>query len=726
MPSGSGAVPAVLDHVVGDRHWDHDDLALLVEAYELADRQHSGQTRKSGLPYITHPVAVTEILAGYGMDRDTLVASLLHDTVEDTSTTIEDITKQFGSVVAALIDGVTKLDRVHFDSREEAQAATIRKMVVAMAQDVRVLLIKLADRLHNIRTIEFLSPEQQQRVVVETLEIYAPLAHRLGVQEIKHEMENRCFAVLYPKRYEEISELIAYRSPQREAIIDKAIGEVDAVLTDAGIPALVSGRPKHHYSIYKKMVESGQQFEDIHDLIGIRIIVADVQACYGALGLIHTLWPPVQGRFKDYIAMPKFNLYQSIHTTVIGPDRKPLEVQIRTHEMHERAEFGIAAHWRYKERVDADSLPWMADIRRLQDEYGEPEEFLTHLKLDLYQDEVFVLSPKGRVYSLPRGASPVDFAYSVHTEVGHRCTGAKVNGRLVALDSQLNSGDLVEILTSKAPDAGPSRDWLKFVRSSRAKAKIRQWFSKERREAAIADGKEAVFEALRKEGLGLNASRRDQALEAVAQELGHSSTESLYVAVGEGGASATNIGHRVSREIRPELDAESDDLIAPARQRTARLTGPGIIVEGLDDVLVRLAQCCAPVPGDEIVGFVTVGRGVSVHRSDCTNLATLADQRDRMIDVTWSPDRIGRFAVWVQVEGFDRAGLLRDVTAVFTDVGGNIVASSSATGSDRVAVLRYEVELSDPSHVARILNTLRAVDGVYDAFRIVPRSDDTG
>lgn len=725
MPSGPGAVPGALDHVVGDRHWEAHDLELLVQAYELADRQHAGQVRNSGLPFITHPVAVTEILAGYGMDRDTLVAALLHDTVEDTSTTIEDITAQFGPTVAALIDGVTKLDRVHFDSREEAQAATIRKMVVAMAQDVRVLLIKLADRLHNIRTIDFLSPERQQRVVVETLEIYAPLAHRLGVQEIKHEIENRCFAVLYPKRYEEISELIAYRSPQREAIIDKAIGEVEGVLGEAGIAALVSGRPKHHYSIYKKMVESGQQFEDIHDLIGIRIIVADVQACYGALGLIHTLWPPVQGRFKDYIAMPKFNLYQSIHTTVIGPDRKPLEVQIRTHEMHERAEFGIAAHWRYKERVDSDSLPWMADIRRLQDEFAEPEEFLTHLKLDLYQDEVFVLSPGGRVYSLPRGATPVDFAYVVHTEVGHRCTGAKVNGRLVALDTQLNSGDLVEILTSKAPDAGPSRDWLKFVRSSRAKAKIRQWFSKERREAAITDGKEAVFEALRKAGLGLNAGRRDQLLEAVAHELGHATTESLYVAVGEGGASATNIAHRITREVRPEIDAESDDLISPPRQRTVRSTGPGIIVEGLDDVLVRVAQCCAPVPGDEIVGFVTVGRGVSVHRADCTNLAVLTDQRDRMIDVSWSPDRVGRFAVWIQVEAFDRAGLLRDVTGVFTDVGGNIVASSSATGRDRVAVFRYEVELSDPGHVARIQNMLRSVDGVYDAFRIVPKGDGT-
>jgi len=725
MPNGPGEVPVALEHVVGERLWEPHDLELLVQAYELAERQHHGQIRKSGLPYITHPVAVTEILAGYGMDRDTLMASLLHDTVEDTSSTLDEIATRFGPIVAALIDGVTKLDRVHFDSQEEAQAATIRKMVVAMAQDVRVLLIKLADRLHNVRTIEFLDAAKQRWVALETLEIYAPLAHRLGVQEIKHEMENRCFAILYPKRYDEISELIAFRSPQREAIIDKAIGEIGGILGEAGIPALVSGRPKHHYSIYKKMVDSGQQFEDIHDLIGIRIVVADVQACYGALGLIHTLWPPVQGRFKDYIAMPKFNLYQSIHTTVIGPDGKPLEVQIRTHEMHERAEFGIAAHWRYKERVETDSLPWMADIRRLQDEFAEPEEFLMHLKLDLYQDEVFVLSPKGRVYSLPRGSTPVDFAYVVHTEVGHRCTGAKVNGRLVALDTQLNSGDLVEILTSKAPDAGPSQDWLKFVRSSRAKAKIRQWFSKERRESAVADGKEAVFDALRKQGLGLTAARRDQVLEMIADELGHSSIEALFAAVGEGGASATSVAHRITKEVRPEIEAEEDDLIAPPRQRTVRSTGTGIIVEGLDDVLVRVAQCCVPVPGDEIVGFVTVGRGVSVHRSDCTNLAALADQRDRMIDVSWSPDRVGRFAVWIQVEAFDRAGLLRDVTGVFTDVGGNIVASSSATGRDRVAVLRYEVELSDPGHVARIQTMLRSVDGVYDAFRIVPRGDGT-
>ena len=503
------AASEALSEILASRPFAPDEVAVLCSAYDLAERLHRGQVRKSGLPYITHPVAVTEILASYGMDRDTLVASLLHDTVEDTEFTLAEIEADYGETVAILIDGVTKLDHIHFDSRAEAQAATIRKMVVAMAQDVRVLLIKLADRLHNMRTIGFVKPEKQERVARETIEVYAPLAHRLGVQEIKHEMENRCFAVLYPKRYDEISGLIADRAPAREAIIDKAMGEVEGILGEAGIAFSVSGRPKHHYSIYKKMVDSGQQFEDIHDLIGLRIIVSDVQACYGTLGLIHTLWPPIQGRFKDYIAMPKFNLYQSIHTTVIGPDRKPLEVQIRTRDMHERAEFGIAAHWMYKEKAESGTMEWMADIRRLQDEYADPEEFLQHLKLDLYQDEVFVLSPGGKVFSLPRGATAVDFAYSVHTEIGHRCVGAKINGRLVSLDTELKSGDLVEVLTSKAPDAGPSRDWLNIVRTSRAKAKIRQWFSKERREAAVLDGREAVYEAIRKESLGLTAARRD-------------------------------------------------------------------------------------------------------------------------------------------------------------------------------------------------------------------------
>lgn len=698
----------------------------LYDAYRIAREQHEGQLRNSGDPFITHPLAVAMILADYGMDRDTLVAALLHDTVEDTPLTLEEIEAEFGGGVAHLIDGVTKLDRIKFDSREEAQAATIRKMVVAMAQDVRVLLIKLADRLHNLRTLESLGQEKQERVARETIDVYAPLAHRLGVQEIKHEMENRCFQVLYPKRYQEIIDRIEQRAPEREALIVKAIGEVEAVLHSADIDGEVTGRPKQVYSIYRKMVDTGQEFENIHDLIGLRILTHDIKDCYAALGMIHSMWPPVQGRFKDYIAMPKFNFYQSLHTTVIGPDGKPLEVQIRSFDMHHRAEYGIAAHWRYKEKMGTDNLPWLADLRVLQEEYTDPQEFLAHLKLDLYQDEVFVVTPAGEVLSLPRGATPVDFAYTVHTEVGHRCTGAKINGRLVALDTQLSSGDIVEIITSRGQGAGPSRDWLSFVRTSRAKAKIRQWYSKERREAALADGKDAVMLLLRKEGLGLTAHQRDEHLLAVAEALGHKSLETLYVAVGEGGIGAPAVVARLLRRVRPEEEHDEVDLLTPPRQRTPRETGTGVIVEGLDDVWVRIAKCCAPVPGDSIVGFVTVGRGVSVHRDDCTNMANLSVERDRMIDVTWAPERVGKFTVWVQVECLDRAGLLRDVSAGITDVGGNIVASSSVTGRDRVAVLRYEVELADPPQVARLVTRLKSVDGVYDAFRIMPQGDGVG
>ncbi len=700
------------------------DIEPIVRAYDVAHRQHMGQFRKSGEPYITHPLAVALVLAEYGLDRDTIVAGILHDTVEDTPLTLEEVEREFGPEVALLIDGVTKLDRIRFESREVAQAATIRKMVVAMAQDVRVLLIKLADRLHNLRTIDPLSPEKQQRIATESLEVYAPLAHRLGVQEIKHEMENRCFKILMPGRYAEIEDQIQQRAPQREAFIEEALARVREILEDSGIVAEVTGRPKHYYSIYRKMVTTGQPFEDIHDLIGIRIITDDIRNCYAALGLIHTMWPPVHGRFKDYIAMPKFNLYQSLHTTVIGPDGKPLEVQIRSRDMHERAEFGIAAHWRYKEGASSD-LPWMADLRLLQDDHDDPEEFLTHLKLDLYQDEVFILTPKGQVKTLPRNATPIDFAYSIHTEVGHRCAGARVNGRLVPLDSRLESGDIVEIITSRSPDAGPSRDWMKIVRTSRAKAKIRQWFSKERRETALGEGRDRVAALIKKENLGLNAADRDRALTAVAKDLGHGDLDALYVAVGEGGTSAASVLTRFLRIVRPD-ESEDDDLLAPPKPRSEVRTGPGVIVEGLDDVWVRIARCCAPVPGDDILGFVTVGRGVSVHRSDCTNVEAMGDRRERMIEVAWAPHRVGTFAVWIQVEALDRSGLLRDVTSAVSDMGGNITASSSVTGSDRVAILRYEVELSDPAQLERLVAELRSVDGVYDAYRLLPRGGETG
>ena len=698
------------------------DTSVLERAYRIAEQAHAGQRRKSGEPYITHPVAVTAILAEYGLDEATLAAGFLHDTVEDTDIGLEDIVAEFGQEVAFLIDGVTKLDRLEYDSPQQAQAATIRKMVVAMAQDVRVLIIKLCDRLHNIRTVSALRLEKQERVARETLDIYAPLAHRLGVQEIKHELEDRCFQILYPDRFAEIEKRLSDRAPERDVFIEKIVQELQAMVTDAEIPADISGRPKHHYSIYRKLVESGRPFEEIHDLIGVRIVVETVQQCYGVLGLVHARWMPVSGRFKDYIAMPKFNLYQSLHTTVIGPDGRPLEVQIRTQEMHRLAEAGIAAHWRYKEGKEATTLEWAGDLQALQGE-DDPQEFLDSLKLDLYQDEVFVMTPNGDVKTLPRGATAVDFAYAVHTEVGHRCVGARINGRLMPLSTRVESGDIIEVLTSKSSEAGPSRDWLKFVRTSRARSKIKQWFLKERRELAAVEGRDQVLTALRKEGLGLGASERDALLAEVAAEYAKQDITGLMAAVGEGEVGVNAVVHKIVRSVRPEDDDE--DLLAPVRPRKYSSAGPGIIVEGLDDMMVRIARCCAPVPGDGIVGFVTVGRGVSVHRDDCTNLNALADERrERMVDVAWSADRIGSFAVWVQVEALDRTKLLRDVTEVISDLGGNISASSSITGRDRVAILRYEVELSDPGSVDKLINDLRGVDGVFAAFRLVSEPTD--
>jgi GTP diphosphokinase / guanosine-3',5'-bis(diphosphate) 3'-diphosphatase len=699
------------------RHHPGADTSVLERAYQVAEQAHKGQRRKSGEPYITHPVAVTAILAEYGLDEATLAAGFLHDTVEDTEIGLEDIVAEFGQEVAFLIDGVTKLDRLEYDSPQQAQAATIRKMVVAMAQDVRVLIIKLCDRLHNIRTVSALRTEKQERVARETLDIYAPLAHRLGVQEIKHELEDRCFEILYPDRFAEIEKRLADRAPERDVFIEKIVHELEAMVTDAEIPAEISGRPKHHYSIYRKIVESGRPFEEIHDLIGVRIVVETVQQCYGVLGLVHARWMPVSGRFKDYIAMPKFNLYQSLHTTVIGPDGRPLEVQIRTQEMHRLAEAGVAAHWRYKEGKEATTLAWAGDLQALQGE-DDPQEFLDSLKLDLYQDEVFVMTPNGDVKTLPRGATAVDFAYAVHTEVGHRCVGARINGRLMPLSTRVESGDIIEVLTSKSSEAGPSRDWLRFVRTSRARSKIKQWFLKERRELAAVEGRDQVLTALRKEGLGLGASERDALLAEVAAEFAKQDITGLMAAVGEGEVGVNAVVHKIVRSVRPEDDDE--DLLAPVRPRKYSSAGPGIIVEGLDDMMVRIARCCAPVPGDGIVGFVTVGRGVSVHRDDCTNLDALADERrERMVDVAWSADRIGSFAVWVQVEALDRTKLLRDVTEVISDLGGNISASSSITGRDRVAILRYEVELSDPGSVDKLINDLRGVDGVFAAFRLV-------
>ncbi|HEX2154422.1 MAG TPA: bifunctional (p)ppGpp synthetase/guanosine-3',5'-bis(diphosphate) 3'-pyrophosphohydrolase [Acidimicrobiia bacterium] len=706
--------PATFDDVVEafTSHHPRGDVDLLRRAYALAERAHEGQVRKTGHPYITHPLAITWHLAHYGLDSATLAAGLLHDTVEDTDLTLEELAVEFGPEIAALIDGVTKLDRIEYSSVEEAQAATIRKMVVAMAQDVRVLLIKLVDRLHNIRTVSALREEKQRRVARETLDIYAPLAHRLGVQEIKHELEDRCFAILHPGPFAEIEDKLDARGVERSVFIEKMISEMEAVLAEADISAQVTGRPKHHYSIYRKMVEQDRPFEEIHDVIGIRVIVGSTRDCYAALGLIHSHWVPISGRFKDYVAMPKLNLYQSLHTTVVGPDGKPLEVQLRTEEMHRRAESGIAAHWRYKEGEDATRQPWI-DVGDLDSE--DPSEFLNNLKLDLYQDEVFVLTPAGDVKTMPQGATAVDFAYAVHTEVGHRCVGARINGRLLPLSTRLSSGDIVEIITARR-DSGPSRDWLTFVRTSRARSKIKQWFLKERRDQALTDGKEETLAAVTREIPRMNAGERYDLLEEVAAELGYRDVETMFVKVGDGTISAGAVASRAGRIHTPDQPVDQGPPFV-SRRRTDR-DGSSVIVEGLDDMMVSLARCCEPIPGDPIEGFVTVGRGVSVHRSDCTNIDALREQAERMVDVSWSGDRLTSFSVWIQVEALDRTLLLRDVTAVISDTGGNITASSTITGRDRVAVLRYEVELSDASQLPRMLADVRGVDGVYAVKRI--------
>jgi guanosine-3',5'-bis(diphosphate) 3'-pyrophosphohydrolase len=733
-PSESGTLAGFVDPAVKGRTPDEmfDDIVAtyksthpgggtghLHRAYKVAEEQHAGQMRATGDPYIVHPLAVTEILADYGLDEASLAAALMHDTVEDTDLTLVTVRDEFGDEVALLIDGVTKLDKIKFSSRELAQAATIRKMAVSMAKDIRVLVIKLADRTHNIRTLGPLPVEKQRRVAAETLEVYAPLAHRLGMQEIKHEMEETCFGVLYPGPKAEIEEAVTRRSPQRESFIELVIDDVSKSLADSGIQAEITGRPKHLYSIYRKMKASGLAFEDIHDLIGIRIIVNDVRDCYAALGLVHTMWPPIQGRFKDYIAMPKFNFYQSLHTTVVGPGGKALEVQIRTHEMHERAEAGIAAHWRYKEGSTSDGeLPLLQDIQDLRDDHENPAEFLENLKLDLYQDEVFALTPRGDVKTLPMGATPVDFAYRIHTDVGHGCSGARVNGRLVPLSTKLESGDIVEILTSKSVDARPSRDWLDFVKSSKASSKIKGFFTKERRDTALADGRDAVTKAMRRDSIPLHGTE-DELLE-VASDLGFDSIEGLYFSVGENRISPQTVSQRLARRLRPEDSVEAvvaERLPTPHKRRT-RLSDD-IVVEGLEDMLVRMAKCCGPVPGDDIIGFVTLGRGVSVHRADCSNIGGLSDKAERIVDVAWAEGHSEAYYVWIQVEALDRAKLLRDVTASLSDFGANIHASSSVTGRDRIALLRYEIELSDREALEYVLVNLQTIDGVYDAYRLV-------
>ena len=718
---------ALLDPLLAkiEHHHPGTSVSEIIRAYDVADRAHSGQLRKSGEPYITHPVAVAEILADIGLDTSTIIAALLHDTVEDTDYSLADLHRDFGSEVSTLVDGVTKLDKLTYGPTAEAE--TLRKMVIAMSRDIRVLVIKLADRLHNARTWKFVNPESASRKARETLDIYAPLAHRLGMSAIKWELEDLSFRTLEAKKYEEIERLVQERSPSRSRVTEEVIAAISEDLLAENIKAQVTGRQKHLYSVYQKMVVRGRDFNDIYDLIGVRILVDDVRDCYAVLGSIHARWSPVPGRFKDYIAMPKFNLYQSLHTTVIGPNGKAVEIQIRTFDMHARAEYGIAAHWKYKLKSDdsaAGSSPdmmWLKQLHEWQQETEDVGDFLDTLRYDLRTPETFVFTPKGSVIALPSGSTPVDFAYAVHTEVGNKCVGAKVNGKLVPLESKLANGDVVEVVINKHEGAGPSRDWLNFAQSPRARSKIKAWFSKERREEAIEAGRESIARQMRKAGLPLQKILAGQSVLELAHDLHYDDIETMYAAVGNGHMSAQAVVEKLSVALGTEeeqSDIELDSYLPSGASRLPARGNSGVDVEGSDDVLVKLARCCTPVPGDAIVGFITRGSGVSVHREDCVNIDDLrTHQGDRLVNVKWNLAAKTLFLVNIQVEALDRARLLSDVTRTLSDQHVNILNASVSTSKDRTAISRFTFEMADASHLDAVLASVRGVEGVYDVYR---------
>ena len=731
-------------------HHPDEDLSILERAYRRAVIQHSSQRRKSGEPYIIHPLAVAQILADLGMGPLVVAAGLLHDTVEDTDYTLDECRAEFGDTVTGLVDGVTKLSKMEYG--DSAQAETIRKMVVAMSRDVRVLVVKLSDRVHNARTWRYVKSSSAQKKARETLDVYAPLANRLGMNAIKTELEELSFKVLYPKIYNEIVVLVARRAGQRDVYLAQILAEINEDLDAQHIKAYVTGRPKDYFSIYQKMIVRGHDFANIYDLVGVRIIVDTIRDCYAALGAVHARWIPVPGRFKDYIAMPKLNMYQSLHTTVVGPGGKPVEIQIRTWDMHRRAEFGIAAHWKYKENGQAgralsapdksdlkrgsddnqelsetDNLKWIQQLADWTSETPDSNEFLGSLKEDLGAAEVYVFTPKGKIVSLPANATPVDFAYAVHTEVGHRTMGARVNGRLVPLDTKLENGDTVEVLTSKSDNAGPSRDWLSFVKSPKARNKIRQWFSKERRTEAIEEGRDELTRAMRKRNLPIGTLLTTQALVGVADELNFPNPDAVFAAIGDGQISTQNvIAHLVKDAGSDEVDEEVEQEALPLRavENAKKKTGSlGVSVKGVDDVWVKLARCCMPVPGDRIVGFITRNQGVSVHRADCQNMIDLQRrQPERVVDVAWTSTK-GLFMVRIQVEALDRQHLLSDVTRVLADHGVNILSGSQATGSDRVAISQFSFEMADPQHLNRLLAAVRKIAGVFDVYRVTGAKD---
>ena len=708
------------------------DTGLVLRAYRVAHRAHEGQTRKSGDPYITHPVAVATILAEIGMTPTTLAAALLHDTVEDTDYSLDQLREDFGSEIAVMVDGVTKLDKIEYGAA--AQSETVRKMIVAMSRDIRVLVIKLADRLHNARTWKYVPAASSGRKAKETLEIFAPLAHRLGMNTIKWELEDLSFQVLYPKVYEEIVRLVAERAPEREKFLGVVSKELGDELTASGIDGSISGRPKHYYSIYQKMVVRGHEFADIYDLVGVRVLVETVRECYAVLGIVHARWSPIAGRFKDYIAMPKFNMYQSLHTTVIGPDGRPVEIQVRTREMDRRAEYGVAAHWKYKDRGGlrsggrtakvgdtgtVDDVAWLRQLLDWQKEVSDPEEFLDSLRYEVNSQEVYAFTPKGDIIALPAGSTPVDFAYAVHTEVGHRTMGARVNGRLVALESELSNGDVVEVFTSKDESAGPSRDWLAFVRSPRARSKIRQWFSKERREEAVESGREKLARAMRRHSLSAERLMSAEGLLAVAEQMNLADDVSaVYAAIGNGTTSAAHVVDLLAKAVGEDKSEVAVPSNPTGRSSGHHSTAEGVRVTGADGLLVKLARCCTPVPGDAIVGFVTRGAGVSVHRDDCSNLTAMRSEPERFVEVEWTGSSRGLYLVNIQVEALDRAGLLSDITRVLSELHVNILSASVATSRARVAQSRFVFEMGDGTHLDNVLSAVRRVEGVFDVYRV--------
>jgi guanosine-3',5'-bis(diphosphate) 3'-pyrophosphohydrolase len=712
------------------------DRAEVEEAFIYACEKHADQRRKSGEEFIIHPVGVAKICAGMRLDTQTLCAALLHDTVEDTSASLEEVRDAFGDEIASLVDGVTKLTGLTFQSRDEAQAENYRKMMVAMATDIRVILIKLADRLHNMRTIAAMPKQKQIEKARETLDIYAPIAHRLGIHAIKWELEDLGFQTLHPRKYTEIKELVATQRAERERYVNQAGSYLAKELDELGIEAEISGRAKHFYSIYSKMTKKGREFNEIYDLTAMRVIVGSVKDCYGAVGVIHSLWKPLPGRFKDFIAMPKANMYQSLHTTVIGPEGRPLEIQIRTREMHDLAEFGIAAHWMYKEGAVRGGQPsledpegklkWLRSLLDWQQDEVDPGEFIKTLKVDLFEDEVFVFTPRGEVKRLAAGSTPLDFAYEIHTDVGHRCVGAKVNGKIVPLSYQLRSGDIVEVLTSKR-ERGPSRDWLALVRTTRARNKIKAWFKAESRKDTEHTGRELLQEHLKKQGLPAQKLVGSTLMADVIREMGFRKADDFYIALGAAKISPKVVVNKLLQRLKAGESADSeptaaDDLLQTRRRRSRPTTSSssfGIKVEGIDEVMLRLAKCCRPVPGDPIVGYISLGRGITIHREDCPNVAVLKRDAERFTPVSWDGDAETSFRVEIEVDGWDRHRLLEDMSRTFAEAGINIL-EARCTVHHPMVKNRFVVEVGDTRALDQTINRLRNIDSVFDAYRVTP------